>query len=165
MRNSKMTSDTEIIIAFLYKRSGKEELSYSNLYLNLSMDLKWFTPEDAKAFVNMSIKQKLLIKKGDLIKPSFDINHIVVPVGFIPSKNIFEKKEVEAIKDEDLLEKIVRQIVEKTKLEEKKVIGKIEDIANERNLTKEVAALLFGKNYNILFQEFYEQIEGKIVEG
>ena len=160
-----MTSDTEIIIAFLYKRSGKEELSYSNLYLNLSMDLNWFTPEDAKAFVDRSIKQKLLIKKGELIKPNFNINQIVVPVGFIPSKNIFKKKEVEVIKDDDFFEVIVRQIVEKTKLEEKKVIGEIEDIVNERNLTKEVAALLFGKAHNILFQEFYKQIEEKIIES
>jgi hypothetical protein len=129
------------------------------------MDLNWFTPEDAKVFVNMTIKQKLLIKKGDLFKPNFDINKIVVPVGFIPSKNIFEKKEVEVIKDEDFLEKLVRQIVEKTKLDEKQVIENIEDIANERNLTKEVAALLLGKDHNILFEDFYKQIEERIVEN
>ena len=160
-----MTSDAEIIIAFLYNRSGKKELSFSNLYLNLSMELNWFTPRDAKAFVNMSIKQKILIKKGDLIKPNFDINKIVVPVGFIPSKNIFEKKEVMFIKDENIFKKIIRQIVDKTKLDEKKVIEKIEDIANERNLTKEVAAILLGKEHNILFEEFYKQIEVRIVKS
>jgi hypothetical protein len=160
-----MPSDAEIIIAFLYKRSGKEELSFSDLYLNLSMELNWFTPIDAKAFVNMSIKQKLLIEKGDLVKPNFDINKIVVPIGFIPSKNIFEKKEVKVIEDEDFFKKIIRQIVDKTKLDEKQIIGKIEDIANERNLTIEVAALLLGKDYNILFEEFYIQIEERIVES
>jgi len=71
-----MTSDAEIIITFLYKRSGKDELSFSDLYLNLSMELNWFTPDDAKAFVNTAIKQELLIKKGDLIKPNFDYNKI-----------------------------------------------------------------------------------------
>ena len=55
-----MNSEWEIIIAFLFKRSGREELSFSDLYLTLSIDLNWFTPEDAKAFVNMAIKQKLL---------------------------------------------------------------------------------------------------------
>jgi len=160
-----MTSDAKIIIAFLFKRSGKEELSFSDLYLNLSMELNWFTPDDAKAFVNMAIKQKLLIKKVDLIKPNFDFNTIVVPIGFVPSKNVIEKKEVEVIKEENFLEKIVRQIVEKTKLDEKQVIGEIEDIANERNLTEEVAALLLGKDHNILFEEFYEQIEDRIVEN
>jgi hypothetical protein len=160
-----MTSDAEIIIAFLYKRSGKEELGFSELYLILSMELNWFTPVDAKAFVNRSIKQKLLIEKGELVKPNFDINKIVVPVGFIPSRNIFEKKEVDVIEEEGFFKKIIRQIADKTKLDEKQIIGKIEDIAKERNITKEVAALLLGKDYNILFEGFYTQIEVRIVES
>ena len=160
-----MNSDAEIIIAFIFKRSGKEELSFSDLYLNLSMDLNWFTPDDAKAFVNMAIKQKRLRKKGDLIKPSFDFNKIVIPVGFFPSKTVFEEKEVEIIEEEDLVEKIVQRIVEKTKLDEKQVVEKINDIVKERNLTREVAALLFGKEHNLLFEDFYEQIEKRIVES
>jgi hypothetical protein len=160
-----MSSDANIIIAFLFKRSGKEELSFSDLYLNLSMELNWFTPEDAKGFVNMAIKQKLLIKKGDLIKPNFNYNKIVVPVGFIPSKTVFKEKEIEIIKEDDLLEKIVQKIVEKTKLDEKHIIEKINDIANELNLAKEVATILFGKEHNMLFEDFYEQIEKRIIEG
>lgn len=160
-----MTSDAEITIAFLFKRSGKESLNFSDLYLNLSMELNWFTPEDAKEFVNMSIKQKLLTKKEELIKPNFDFNKIVVPVGFIPSKKIFEKKEVEENKDEDLLGKIVRELVEKTKLDEKQVIEKIESLSEERNLIKEVAALLLAKDHNMSFKELYKLIEGKIIEN
>ena len=160
-----MTSDAEIIIAFLYKRSGKEEISFSNLYLNLSMELNWFTPDAAKAFINTAIKKELLIENGDLIKPNFDYVKIIVPVGFTPSKNIFEKNEVEEIKDVDFFEKIVKQIIEKIKLDEKQVIEKIEDIANNRNLSKEVAALLLGKDNDILFEEFYEQIEQRISES
>ena len=159
-----MGSDANIIIAFLYKRSGKEELSFSELYLILSMELNWFTPDDAKTFVNMAIKQKLLIKKGELIKPNFDFRKIVVPVGFVPSKTIFEEKEVEIIKKENLLEQIVKRIVEKSKLDENQVIEKINDIAKERNLTKEVAALLFGKEYDMQFEDLYDEIEKKIFE-
>ena len=90
-----MVSEEEIIITFLFKRSGKSKLSFSDLYLILSMDLNWFTPEDAKAFVNLALKQKLLTKKGDLIKPNFDYDKIIVPVGFTPSKQVFEVKKVE----------------------------------------------------------------------
>ena len=45
-------SEMRIIIAFLFKRSGKEEMSPSELYLPLSMDLQWFTPNQAKEFVD-----------------------------------------------------------------------------------------------------------------
>ena len=55
-----MDSEWKIIIAFLFKRSGKEKLSLSEFYLSLSMDLKWFSPQQAKAFVNHAVEQKLL---------------------------------------------------------------------------------------------------------
>ena len=55
-----MPSESEIIIAFLFKRSGKAKLSFSDLYLTLSMDLNWFTPDDAKSFLNLTLKQNLL---------------------------------------------------------------------------------------------------------
>ena len=120
-----MVSETEIILAFLFKRSGKEELSFSNLYLNLSMDLNWFTPDDAKAFVNMAIKNNLLTQKGELTKPTFDFKQIVVPVGFFPSKTVFGEKEVEIIEEKEILSKIVQRIAEKTKITDKEILEKI----------------------------------------
>ena len=158
-----MVSEAEIIIAFLFKRGGKSKLSFSELYLTLSMDLNWFTPEDAKDFVNSALKQKFLIKKGDLIEPDFDFDKIVVPVGFYPSRELFEeKKEERKVKEEEVLIKIVRRIVEKSKLNEKQVTEKINDIAKEKNLTEEVAALLIGREYNIKFDDFLTEIEEKI---
>ena len=48
-----MDSEKEIIISFLFKRSGKESLKFSDLYLALSMELNWFTPDDAKSFISL----------------------------------------------------------------------------------------------------------------
>ena len=87
-----MASDAETIIAFVFKRSGKSELFYSDFYLTLSMDLNWFTPNDAKNFVNKAIESGLLERKDEKILPTFDIESINVPLGFYPSKIIFEEK-------------------------------------------------------------------------
>jgi hypothetical protein len=158
-----MTSEAEIIIAFVFKRSGKTQLSHSEFYLTLSMELNWFTPESAKDFVNQSVKQKLLIKKDDQVKPSFDIKKITVPIGFYPSKQLFEKEDIETdIKEEDVLKKIIRCIIEKTELNEKKIIEKIKEIEKERNINSEVAVLLVGKEYDVPLEEFFEKIEKKI---
>ena len=159
-----MPSETEIIITFLFKRSGKSKLSFSDLYLNLSMDLNWFTPEDAKDFVNLALKQKLLTKKGESIQPNFDYDKIVVPVGFTPSKRVLDVKKVKKHdkKDETVLKKIVKRVVEKTDLDERQAIEKINTTAKEKNITKEVAALLFGKEYDLSLEEFFEEIEEKI---
>ena len=58
-----MNSEEETIIAFVFNRSGQKEIDYSKFYLTLSLNLNWFTPEDAKSFVNQAIKHELLIKK------------------------------------------------------------------------------------------------------
>lgn len=159
-----MVSDAEIIIAFLFKRSGKSNISYSEVYLTLSMDLNWFTPEDAKAFVNAALKYKLLKKKGDLISSNFDYEKIVVPVGFYPSRNLFDEEEEKRIeKEEDILSQIIQRIGEKSKLNEPQISEKIDTIAKEKNLIKEIAALLIGKEYNIKLDDFLDEIEEKII--
>ena len=159
-----MVSEEEIIITFLYKRSGKSKLNFSYLYLTLSMDLNWFTPDGAKDFVNFALKQKLLAKKGDLIQPNFDYNKIVVPVGFYPAKKVFEVKKAEKKEEvkEDLLAKMTKRIIEKSDLNEKEVVKKIKEIGKEKNINLEVAALLIGKDYDISFEDFFEEIENKI---
>lgn len=161
-----MDSEREIILSFLFKRSGKESLKFSDLYLALSMDLNWFTPADAKAFVNMALEDNLITIKDDLIKPSFDINKIDVPIGFSPSKFVFEEKRKKiAKKKEDVLNKIIKQIVNETNLNNQQVTEKINAIAEEKNITDEVAAILIGKEYNLKFDDFIEELEEKIFKS
>jgi len=159
-----MPSETEIIIAFLFNRSGKTKLSFSDFYLTLSMELKWFSPEDAKAFINSAIKQDLLTKKDENIQPNFDFSKIVVPVGFAPSKKIIEPKKVEILKEEkeDILDKIIKQIIKKADIDKKQIFEKINTVAKEKNITIEVAALLVGKEYDIQLDTFFEETENKI---
>ena len=158
-----MDSEVKIIFAFLFKRSGKQKLSFSDLYLNLSIDLNWFTPEDAKKFVNEALKKKFLIKEKDLIRPSFDIETVSVPVGFYPSTKVFlEEKPIEIKEEADLLSKIIKRISGNLNVKEQKILHKIKKIEEEKNVTTEVAALLFGKENNLDLSDFFEEIENKI---
>ena len=162
-----MPSESEIIIAFIFKRSGKNELAFSEFYLSLSMDLNWFTPKQAKEFINIALKHKLLIKKDDLIKPNFEYNKTPVPVGFYPSKKeVVEKKEKKPVEkpveEEDVLKEIVRIVIEKTSLKDQEVLYKIHKIEKEKNITPEVAALLVGKEHTVYLDDFFKKIEKKI---
>ncbi len=153
-----MTSELETILAFLFKRSGKEELTPSDLYLPLSMDLQWFSPNQAKTFVNMALQQKLLIKKEGKLSPSFDYEKIVVPVGFRPSKKPIEEKEIKEEKL-DVVKTIMARIVEKTGQDEQSVIKKIKDIEKGKNVSLEVAALLVSKEYDVNVDDCFDEIE------
>lgn len=151
-----MGSETEIIIAFVFKRSGKTELKPSEFYLPLSMDLNWFSPQEAKAFVHTALNQELLIKKYGLLKPNFDIDSVVIPAGFKPLKQAFEKKEIIIQKQEkqDGVKIIVSKIMEKTDLDRQIIFEKIKSLEKEKNITLEVAALLVGKEYDIDLNKF-----------
>jgi len=158
-----MNSEIKIIISFLFKRSGKEELTDSDLYLPLSMDLKWFSPKEAKEFVNSALLHKFLIKKGDHFKPNFDHEKIKVPVGFYPSKQPFEEEKYTVNEDrQDVLKSIIGHIIEKTELDEQSVFKEIKEASNERTLSLEVAALLVSKKYDIVASAFFDQVEDKI---
>ena len=152
-----MPSEEEIIIAFIFKRSGKVELDFSEMYLTLSMDLKWFTPDDAKDFVNNALKQKLLIKKAEALRPGFEINKIDVPLGFKPTSKIFDKKEKEPL-NASILNEIVEKIAEKAKIKKEDIYEKIKKIEQEKHINSDVAALLICKDFDIDLEKFVKNL-------
>lgn len=157
-----MDSEAEIIIAFLFKRSGKNELKETEIYLPLSIDLGWFSTRESHEFMTHALNQKLLIKKDGLLTPNFDIEKINIPLGFYPSKKTFAK--VERIEEENnVMDTIVHRIVEKKNQEHKKIIGEIKQISSEKNVLLEVAALLFAKECDIDIEDSFEFVENKIL--
>ena len=152
-----MPSEAEMIIAFIFKRSGKIELGFSETYLTLSMDLRWFTPDDAKKFVNTALEQKLLLKKGEALRPGFEINKINIPLGFNPKDKIFDKEEKDPLKA-SILDEIVEKIAEKAKIKKEDIYEKIKKIEQEKNINSNVAALLVGKDFDIDLEKFVKNL-------
>jgi hypothetical protein len=153
-----MDSEDKIIVAFLFKRSGKKELGVSELYLSLSMDLQWFSPNDAKAFVNKALQQKLLNKKEGLVAPNFDYENVVIPAGFHPSKQpTIERKEVE--EKRDVVKIIIERIVEKTDLDEGSIAEKINNVEQQKHISIEVATALVGKEFDVYLDDCFKEIE------
>ncbi|MCK4332143.1 MAG: DUF2240 family protein [Thermoplasmatales archaeon] len=156
-----MDSEVKIIIAFLFNRSGKNELKESEIYLPLSIELGWFSTKEAHELVQYALKQKLLIKKDGLLTPSFDIEKINVPIGFYPSKKTFVNGG--KIEENNVMDTIVHRIVEKKNQDRKEIIGEIKQVASEKNILPEVAALLVAKECNIDIEDGFEPVENKIL--
>jgi hypothetical protein len=159
-----MNEEYKIIITFVFNRAGKKEMSFSEFYLTLSMELNWFTPDDAKTFTKNAIENILLKEEKDLIKPNFNIEEIIIPSGFYPSKKVlqqkeFKKEKIEKKQDENILDMIVEKIVEKSNLDRKTILTQIKEIEKEKNITTEIAALLVGKEYALNFDEIFEKTE------
>lgn len=155
-----MDSEIERTIAFLFKRSGKNKLKESEIYLPLSIELRWFSTKQAHEFIKQAINQKILIKKGELLAPNFDIDRINVPFGFYPSKEIFTEEK--NFKKENVMDILVRHIVEKTNQTHKEVLERISQFESEKNVVSEVAALLVAKESDIKTDGVFEIIEQNI---
>lgn len=154
-----MTSEEKIIISFVFKRSGKQKLKENDIYLSLSMDLNWFTPNTAKDFVKNALQKNLLVEKNGFIEPGFDLKSINIPTGFFPSgKNSFEI-EVKTKKDADFFDNIIEFIIEKTGQKRENVLDEIVRISVEKNIQQEVAALLYAKGKNIDLSGFFDRVE------
>jgi hypothetical protein len=133
------------------------------MYLPLSMNLKWFSPKQAQNFVDLALAKKLLIKKKDLLIPNFDYKQVVIPVGFHPSDQIIEdKKETVKEEEENIVDRIIMMIADKTNLDKEEIVKKINIVEKEKNITTEVAAILIGKESDVDVSVFYDEIEEAI---
>ena len=81
-----MYTEEKIILTFIYKRSGKEQLSITEIYLPLSIELGWYSTTDAQLFIQHCLKHNLLKQTKKGIQPAFDIAAIQIPNGFTPKK-------------------------------------------------------------------------------
>ncbi len=159
-----MNSEAQIIISFLFKRSGKDELKDSEIYLPLSLELGWFSAREARDFVTYAIEQKLLVKKGALLTPGFDVKKILVPVGFYPSTKSFtiEKTDVKVEEEPAAVDVVVQRIVEKADIDPKDILEEIKQIEVEKNIISDVALLFIAKKYNVDVNDCFDSIEKAI---
>ena len=63
-------------LSYLYQRKGTDVISEKELVLSVSMDLGWFSPNEAKELVKICSELKLLKKTENGLVPTFDYNSI-----------------------------------------------------------------------------------------
>ena len=144
-------------LAYLFQRKGKNVLSEKELTMSVSMDLGWFSPEEAKRLIDVGLELKLLSKDNEGLSPTFDYEALTLPIDFSPSRNILE---VES--QEPLLLAIVRNIQDKTGLGKTKVMAEINKKQNTLRVDIEVAAILIAKKYDVDISGFLREVESEI---
>jgi hypothetical protein len=157
-----MTTEDQIILSFIYKRSGKNTLKESEIYLPLSMNLKWFSLEEAKAFVHHNINQKNLIKKEGMLLPAFGIENISIPSGFRPTKNFGYKNTIKNKEKPQALNEIIDIIAKKTSKTNQEISEEIQKIKKDKKIITEVAAFYIANTYGCDVSFLHSNIENEI---
>ena len=80
----------QFTIAQPFRKLGKERLTAGEFVFALSLDLEWFTPEEAKKVLDMALRSDLLKMNGDDIEPSFDLKDLEESPGFRPDLTLFK---------------------------------------------------------------------------
>jgi hypothetical protein len=158
-----MESEAKIVIAFLFNRSGKTGLKDAELYLPLSMELGWLSSKESQQFVKYAIKQDLLVRNEGLLYPNFPFKKITIPVGFIPSKELFSEKTTEK-KEEYIIEGIATQISMQINQSKNEILEEIKHEEKEKNLFPEVASLYVARKHGVDIADWCNPVEKILIK-
>ncbi len=144
-------SDLTYTVSMPFLRKGKETLKESEFVLALSIDLNWFTPEQAKIVLAEAEKSGLLKRDGEMVSPAFDISGVKIPSGFKPQQGIFDKK--------TLFERIIERIISGTGIDKRKAIALINKKQEElaKTVVIEVSAILVAIEHGVLVDDLIDE--------
>lgn len=85
-----MTDEATICAAAYFRTMGKDVTTAEEFVMSTSLEMKWMSPSDSKLLLSMLISRGILIRKGDYIRPSSDLDGIDVPLAYKPSPELME---------------------------------------------------------------------------
>jgi hypothetical protein len=144
-------SDLTYTVSMPFKKKGKDALKDTEFVLALSIDLKWFNPEQAKIVLNDAERSGLLIREGELVRPAFDLSRIEIPSGFKPEPVSYTKKSI--------FDRTIERIITGTGIEKRKVIAMINKKQEElsKQVVIEVSAILVAIENGVMVDDLIDE--------
>jgi len=136
-------------VAMPFKKRGKTVLMMSEFIFALSLDLGWFSPEQAKEVLESAKGAGLVTVKDDEITPNFDATSIEIPFGFKP--------ELSQLKERSLFDKII-DLTMTTGMGRKDAIALVNEKQERLKLAIEVTALLVAKERGIDIDHLADEV-------
>ena len=160
-----MSTEEQIILAFIYKRSGKDILPPQEIYLPLSIELNWLSTKEAQNFLQHCLNQHFLKETPAGLQTTFDITTIHIPTGFKPQQTYTE---TQSIKKQPIPTNIYHTILQTIAQQKNIPLNEIEKEINKRADTKNVhpitIALLYAKQQNISLEYTITDIQNIILQ-
>ncbi len=111
----------EQVVAHVFRKKGKVT-SISEFVFALSLDLKWFSSDQAESVLANAEQRELVRITGEVVKPLFDIHSVEIPIDFRPDQSIMDREErsidATAGKGEALLEETEEASEERTVIDQ-----------------------------------------------
>ncbi len=118
----------ERVVAHVFRKKGKVT-SISEFVFALSLDLKWFSPDQAESVLTNAERRGLVRITDEVVEPLFDIHSVEIPIDFRPSQSIIDRQE---------------QSVDATACKGGALLGETEEASEERTVIDRVVEQLSG---------------------
>ncbi len=82
----------ERVVAHVFRKKGKVT-SISEFVFALSLDLKWFSPDQAESVLANAERRGLVRITGEVVEPLFDIHSVEIPIDFRPDQSVMDREE------------------------------------------------------------------------
>ena len=142
-------TDLKYTVSVPFKRKGKDVLRENEFVLALSIDLNWFSPDQAKNVVREAEKAGLIKREGDMIRPAFDLSAVEPSSEFKP----------EVPEEPPLFDRIVSRITAETGMDKRKTIALVNKKRDELSklVEIEVSAILVGLEHGVVLDDFIDE--------
>jgi hypothetical protein len=145
-------------ISLLYNKKGKDILKWNELELMITMDFRWFDPEEAKALIELALNSGLILKQKNGLKINFDWKSREIPLEFKPTSAIFE-----AAIHRSCFTTIVDAIEQQIEISRSEIVAEINQKQENLNVAIEIAALLVAADHGIEVSNFYDMVEKELI--
>jgi len=142
-----------IVSAMPFKLRGKSRLSRAEFAFALSLDLKWFSPEESKEVIRSAEQAGMVREEGGRLVPTFNVRDVEVPEGFKPGLDILTQKSLES-----LFERIL-DLLSTSGLSHESAIALIDE--KEKNygdlLTREAVGLIIARERGLNVMPYIDE--------
>lgn len=144
-RSEERMGELETCLAVLYKRKGKNVLTEAEFQFAVSLDFRWFTPQEAQRLMDLSIKRGLLVRTDMYLSPSFDYKDIEAPLSFRPSHDVLAGEKEEP----SLFAQLVHLITTKGGLKKRDAVARVNKAQERLGVDVEVAAIIVAGDLGV----------------
>lgn len=154
-----MSQELKKAVALLFRRKGKDALSEKEFALQISMDLRWFSPTEAALLLENAKTAGFVVVGNAGLSPSFDVDDVEISLDFFPSKAVLE-----ANRDEKpVFLRIVEALSEECGLAKAELMAEINRKKEKLRAEIEVAALFVAAERGVDLSGFHGEVEEVIM--
>jgi hypothetical protein len=123
-------------VAAPFRQRGVDRLRESEFVVVLSLDLEWFTAEQAQRLVDVAASEGLLAREDDAVVATFDPTAVDLPDGFVPDEAVLQQRST--------FERTLAAIVEDG-ADKQTAVADINRLQGDLDVTVEAAAVLYAR--------------------